>query len=80
MEIRHFNLETLTISAIEGRVSIYPRSEGGYSMAKDPVCGMFVEEKKDTIRHTVEDKDYFFCSTQCLNEFTAPEKVRFVLA
>lgn len=43
-------------------------------MAKDPVCGMFVEEKKDTIRHTVEDKDYFFCSTQCLNEFTAPEK------
>lgn len=43
-------------------------------MAKDPVCGMFVEENKDTIRHTVEDKEYFFCSTQCLNEFTAPEK------
>jgi YHS domain-containing protein len=29
-------------------------------MAKDPVCGMFVEEKNDTIRHTVEDKEYFF--------------------
>jgi Cu+-exporting ATPase len=43
-------------------------------MAKDPVCGMFVEEKNDTIRHTVEDKEYFFCSTQCLNEFTAPEQ------
>jgi Cu+-exporting ATPase len=42
-------------------------------MAKDPVCGMFVEEKHDAIRHTVEGKDYFFCSTQCLNEFTAPE-------
>src|SRR5215210_4715253 len=42
-------------------------------MAKDPVCGMFVEEKHDTIRHTVEGKEYFFCSTQCLNEFTAPE-------
>jgi Cu+-exporting ATPase len=42
-------------------------------MAKDPVCGMFVEEKHDAIRHTVEDKEYFFCSTQCLNEFIAPE-------
>jgi Cu+-exporting ATPase len=43
-------------------------------MAKDPVCGMFVEEKPDAIRHAVEGKEYFFCSTQCLNEFTAPEK------
>jgi P-type Cu+ transporter len=43
-------------------------------MAKDPVCGMFVEEKPDAIRHTVEGKEYFFCSNQCLNEFTAPEK------
>ena len=42
-------------------------------MAKDPVCGMFVEKKRDAIRHTVEGKEYFFCSTQCLNEFTAPE-------
>jgi Cu+-exporting ATPase len=42
-------------------------------MAKDPVCGMFVEEKHDAIRHTVEGKEYFFCSTQCLNEFVAPE-------
>ena len=43
-------------------------------MAKDPVCGMFVEEKSDAIHHTIEGKEYFFCSTQCLNEFTAPEK------
>jgi P-type Cu+ transporter len=44
-------------------------------MAKDPVCGMFVEEKPDAIRHTTtEGNEYFFCSTQCLNEFTAPEK------
>lgn len=43
-------------------------------MAKDPVCGMFVEEKPDAIQHTVDGKGYFFCSTQCLNEFTAPEK------
>jgi Cu+-exporting ATPase len=43
-------------------------------MAKDPVCGMFVEEKPDAIRHTIDGKEYFFCATQCLNEFTAPEK------
>src|SRR5919198_4803093 len=43
-------------------------------MAKDPVCGMFVEEKHDAIQHIVDGKGYFFCSTQCLNEFTAPEK------
>lgn len=43
-------------------------------MAKDPVCGMFVEEKPDAIHHTADGKEYFFCSSQCLNEFTAPEK------
>jgi Cu+-exporting ATPase len=43
-------------------------------MAKDPVCGMFVEEKPDAIHYSVDGKGYFFCSTQCLNEFTAPEK------
>ncbi|MGH9993483.1 MAG: heavy metal translocating P-type ATPase [Nitrososphaera sp.] len=43
-------------------------------MAKDPVCGMFVEEKHDAIAYNGEGKEYFFCSTQCLNEFTAPEK------
>jgi len=43
-------------------------------MAKDPVCGMFVEEKPDSIRYEKNGKDYFFCSTQCLNEFREPEK------
>ena len=43
-------------------------------MAKDPVCGMFVEEKTDSIRYTKSGKEYFFCSTQCLNEFRQPEK------
>jgi P-type Cu+ transporter len=43
-------------------------------MAKDPVCGMFVEEKLDSIRHTMNGKKYFFCSSQCLNEFREPEK------
>jgi len=43
-------------------------------MAKDPVCGMFVEEKSDSIRYTVDGREYYFCATQCLNEFTQPEK------
>jgi Cu+-exporting ATPase len=43
-------------------------------MAKDPVCGMFVEEKPDSIRYTMNGKEYFFCSSQCLNEFREPEK------
>lgn len=43
-------------------------------MAKDPICGMFVEEKPDSIRYIVNGKEYFFCSNQCLNEFREPEK------
>lgn len=43
-------------------------------MAKDPVCGMFVEEKPDSITHMMNGKKYFFCSSQCLNEFREPEK------
>src|ERR1051326_8793433 len=43
-------------------------------MAKDPVCGMFVEETPEAIRHSVDGKEYFFCATQCLHEFTAPEE------
>src|ERR687892_426261 len=43
-------------------------------MAKDPVCGMFVEEKPDSIRYSKDGKEYYFCSNQCLDEFTQPEK------
>jgi len=43
-------------------------------MAKDPVCGMFVEEKHDTIATIKDGRKYYFCSSQCLNEFTQPEK------
>jgi Cu+-exporting ATPase len=43
-------------------------------MAKDPICGMFVEEKSDSIRHTIDGKEYFFCSTLCLSEFRQPEE------
>ena len=43
-------------------------------MATDPVCGMFVEEKPDSIQHVIDGRKYYFCSTQCLNEFTEPER------
>ena len=43
-------------------------------MAKDPVCGMFVEERPESIRYNKDGREYYFCSNQCLDEFTAPEK------
>lgn len=43
-------------------------------MAKDPVCGMFVEENEDSLSHEVEGTRYYFCSNNCVNEFLAPEK------
>ena len=43
-------------------------------MAKDPVCGMFVEEKPHTIQYNKDGRIYYFCSNQCLNEFAQPEK------
>jgi Cu+-exporting ATPase len=35
---------------------------------------MFVEEKPESIQHMVDGRRYYFCSTQCLNEFTEPER------
>ena len=35
---------------------------------------MFVEEKPGSIKYTMKGKEYLFCSTQCLHEFTEPEK------
>src|ERR687890_243944 len=43
-------------------------------MAKDPICGMFVEEKPESIRYSKDGKEYYFCSKQCLDEFIQPEK------
>ncbi len=44
------------------------------TMAKDPVCGMFVEDKPDSIKYAKSGNEYFFCSSQCLKEFREPEK------
>ena len=43
-------------------------------MAKDIICGMFVEENENSIQHSKDGIKYYFCSSQCLNEFIEPEK------
>lgn len=43
-------------------------------MAKDPICGMFVNEEENSIHHTKDGITYYFCASQCLNEFLEPEK------
>ena len=43
-------------------------------MAKDPICGMFVEENENSIHYIKNGIKYYFCSSQCLNEFLEPEK------
>ncbi|MEM4172868.1 MAG: heavy metal translocating P-type ATPase [Candidatus Caldarchaeum sp.] len=42
-------------------------------MAKDPVCGMYVEESEEALKATVRGREYFFCSESCLTSFVAPE-------
>ena len=42
-------------------------------MAKDPVCGMVVDEKT-AISAEIEVRQFYFCSSNCLNTFANPEK------
>src|SRR6267378_5991194 len=43
-------------------------------MAKDPVCGMYVEEGEHSLKTTRYGATYYFCSETCLFQFQAPEK------
>ena len=43
-------------------------------MAKDPICGMYVEESKHALQTTRYGTTYYFCSETCLAQFQAPEK------
>lgn len=42
-------------------------------MPTDPVCGMFVPDTSN-LKLTKEGRDYYFCSTDCLNKFKSPEE------
>jgi Cu+-exporting ATPase len=45
----------------------------GEIMAKDPVCGMYVDEKTAVYKTKIDDTEYYFCSETCLKTFTKPE-------
>lgn len=45
-------------------------------MARDPVCGMYVDEETAIYKAVVEGKTYYFCSEQCMLTFTQPEVER----
>ena len=38
-------------------------------MAKDPVCGMEVDEKDTKERSDYMGQTYYFCSSECKDEF-----------
>src|SRR5574341_1250391 len=42
-------------------------------MAKDPVCGMFVDEKT-ALNADIGGRQFYFCSSNCMKTFASPEK------
>lgn len=42
-------------------------------MAKDPICGMFVEEGPKALQTTLRGTTFYFCSDGCLKTFLKPE-------
>ncbi len=46
----------------------------GVVMAIDPICKMKVDEKKAKFKSEYQGKTYYFCSTQCKNEFDKKPK------
>ena len=43
-------------------------------MAKDIICGMYVDENKAPYKAERRGTTYYFCSENCYNQFIAPEK------
>lgn len=42
-------------------------------MAKDPVCGMYVDEETAMIKRVIRGRTYYFCSETCARTFERPE-------
>lgn len=56
-----------------GKINILYKE--GRIMAKDPVCGMEVDENKAAATSTHEGQTYYFCAKGCKNTFDKePEK------
>ena len=45
-------------------------------MARDPVCGMYVNEEHPAFTAEVDGRAYYFCSEACMLTFIQPEKER----
>ncbi|MGQ9596690.1 MAG: YHS domain-containing protein [Thermoproteota archaeon] len=43
-------------------------------MAKDVVCGMYVDESKTPFRASRRGRTYYFCSKICLDTFLQPKR------
>ncbi|HJX23293.1 MAG TPA: YHS domain-containing protein [Candidatus Bathyarchaeia archaeon] len=43
-------------------------------MARDPVCGMFVDERTSKLRSIYMGKAYHFCSASCKTNFDRDPK------
>jgi len=43
------------------------------ALAKDPICGMYVNEETAQLKATVRGITYYFCSETCMRQFMAPE-------
>ncbi|MBI2547293.1 MAG: cadmium-translocating P-type ATPase [Candidatus Aenigmarchaeota archaeon] len=43
-------------------------------MAKDVICGMYVDENKTPFKAEQEGMKYYFCSSNCLDTFLKPQK------
>ena len=43
-------------------------------MAKDVICGMYVDESKAKFKAVQDKTTYYFCSSNCLEAFLKPEK------
>jgi len=43
-------------------------------MATDPVCGMFVDEHDAELKLVRDNRNFYFCSSHCLQEFAQPER------
>jgi Cu+-exporting ATPase len=68
MDIRIGNRNLLHITTlIKTILNLY--REGGNIMAKDPVCGMEVDEQTAQWKSKYNDKTYYFCAERCKNVF-----------
>ena len=43
-------------------------------MAKDPVCGMLVDESPGALRYESDGREFFFCCGGCLERFARPDR------